>query len=221
MEHTVSTAIIGVGNIGGALARHLVRGGEHVVLAAKDEPKAAAFAGELGPLARAATVREAVEAADVVVLAVWFDVLKALIAAYADVLDGKVVADPSNPIGFAADGAPIRTLPDDQSQGSLVAAMLPAGARYVKAFGTLTADSLANSANRAPRRAVLFFATDDDRAVVAIERLITVCGFDPVRVGGVNEAWRIELPGGDLHQGGGLGGKLLDADQAHAALVVA
>ena len=217
----MSTAIIGVGNIGGALARHLVRGGEHVVLAAKDEPKAAAFAGELGPLARAATVREAVEAADVVVLAVWFDVLKALIAAYADVLDGKVVADPSNPIGFAADGAPIRTLPDDQSQGSLVAAMLPAGARYVKAFGTLTADSLANSANRAPRRAVLFFATDDDRAVVAIERLITVCGFDPVRVGGVNEAWRIELPGGDLHQGGGLGGKLLDADQAHAALVVA
>ena len=217
----MSTAIIGVGNIGGALARHLVRGGEHVVLAAKDEPKAAAFAGELGPLARAATVREAVEAADVVVLAVWFDVLKALIADYADVLDGKVVADPSNPIGFAADGAPIRTLPDDQSQGSLVAAMLPAGAHYVKAFGTLTADSLANSANRVPRRAVLFFATDDDRAVVAIERLITVCGFDPVRVGGVNEAWRIELPGGDLHQGGGLGGKLLDADQAHAALAAA
>jgi len=217
----VSTAIIGVGNIGGALARHLVRGGQHVVLAAKDEPKAAAFAGELGPLARAATVREAVEAADVVVLAVWFDVLKALIADYADVLDGKVVADPSNPIGFAADGAPIRTLPDDQSQGSLVAAMLPAGAHYVKAFGTLTADSLANSANRVPGRAVLFFATDDDRAVVAIERLITVCGFDPVRVGGVNEAWRIELPGGDLHQGGGLGGKLLDADQAHAALAAA
>jgi len=221
MEHTVSTAIIGVGNIGGALARHLVRGGEHVVLAAKDESKAAAFAGELGPLARAAKVREAVEAADVVVLAVWFDVLKALIADYADVLDGKVVADPSNPIGFAADGALIRTLPDDQSQGSLVAATLPAGAHYVKAFGTLTADSLANSANRVPRRAVLFFVTDDDRAAVAIERLITVCGFDPVRVGGVNEAWRIELPGGDLHQGGGLGGKLLDADQAHAALAAA
>ncbi len=217
----MSTAIIGVGNIGGALARHLVRGGEHVVLAAKDESKAAAFAGELGPLARAATVREAVEAADVVVLAVWFDVLKALIADYADVLDGKVVADPSNPIGFAADGALIRTLPDDQSQGSLVAATLPAGAHYVKAFGTLTADSLANSANRVPRRAVLFFVTDDDRAAVAIERLITVCGFDPVRVGGVNEAWRIELPGGDLHQGGGLGGKLLDADQAHAALAAA
>src|SRR6266436_3106072 len=207
MEHTVSTAIIGVGNIGGALARHLVRGGEHVVLAAKDESKAAAFAGELGPLARAATVREAVEAADVVVLAVWFDVLKALIADYADVLDGKVVADPSNPIGFAADGALIRTLPDDQSQGALVAATLPAGAHYVKAFGTLGADSLANSANRTPRRAVLFYATDDDRAAAAIERLVAVSGFDPVRAGNVSEVGRLEVPGGDLHQNGGLGGK--------------
>jgi predicted dinucleotide-binding enzyme len=157
----------------------------------------------------------------VAVFAVWFDALKALIADYAELLDGKVVADPSNPIGFAADGTPVRTLPDDQSQGSLVAAMLPTGAHYVKAFGTLSADSLAGSANREPRRAVLFYATDDGRAAETIERLIAVCGFDPVRVGGVNDAWRIEIPGGDLHQGGELGGKLLDADQARAALAAA
>ena len=36
----MTTAIIGVGNIGRALARHLVRGGEPVVLAAKDEVNA-------------------------------------------------------------------------------------------------------------------------------------------------------------------------------------
>jgi 8-hydroxy-5-deazaflavin:NADPH oxidoreductase len=78
------------------------------------------------------------------------------------------VADPSNPIGITADGTPFRTLLEGQSQGSLVAAMLPAGAHYVKAFGTLGADSLANSANRTPRRAVLFYATDDDRAAAAI-----------------------------------------------------
>ena len=29
------------------------------------------------------------------------------------------------------------------------------------------------------------------------------------------------MPGGDLHQGGGLGGKLLDADQARAAVAAA
>jgi predicted dinucleotide-binding enzyme len=217
----MTTAIIGVGNIGGALARHLVRGGEQVMLAAREESNAAALAGELGPLASAATVQEAIEAADVLVFAVWFDALKQLITEYADLLDGKVVADPSNPIGITADGTPFRTLPEGQSQGSLVAAMLPAGAHYVKAFGTLGADSLANSANRTPRRAVLFYATDDDRAAAAIERLITVSGFDPVRAGNVSEVGRLEVPGGDLHQNGGLGGKLLDADQAHAAVAAA
>jgi 8-hydroxy-5-deazaflavin:NADPH oxidoreductase len=214
----MTTAIIGVGNIGGAVARHLVDGGEPVVLAARDEPKAAALAAELGSLASAASVPAAIKAADVVVLAVWFDAMKQVIADYGDLLDGKVVADPSNPMGFTADGTPFRTLPDDQSQGSLVAAMLPAGAHYVKAFGTLVAGSLASGANRAPRRVALFYATDDDRAAAAIERLITAAGFDPVKVGGLSEAGRIEVPGGDLHQGGGLGGNLVDADQARAAM---
>jgi predicted dinucleotide-binding enzyme len=215
----MTTAIIGVGNVGGALARHLTAGREQVVLAAREESDAAALAGELGSLASAASVPEAVEAADVVVLAVWFDALKQLIADYAGLLDGKVVADPSNPMGFTADGAPFRTLPEGQSQGALVAAMLPAGAHYVKAFGTLIAESLANSANRTPRQAVLFYATDDDRAAAAIERLITVCGFDPVRAGGVSDAGRIEMPGGDLHLA--TLGRLLDADEARAAVAAA
>jgi 8-hydroxy-5-deazaflavin:NADPH oxidoreductase len=217
----MTTAIIGVGNVGGALARHLVRAGEPVVLAARDESATAALAGELGSLASAASVPDAIGAADVIVLAVWFDALKQVITDYGDLLDGKVVADPSNPLGCNADGTPFRTLPEGQSQGSLVAAMLPAGAHYVKALGTLSADSLASSANRAPRRAVLFYATDDDQAAAAIERIITASGFDPVKVGGVNETGRLEMPGGDLHQGGGLGGKLLDADQARAAAAAA
>jgi len=157
----------------------------------------------------------------VVVFAVWFDVLRQLITEYGGLLDGKVVVDPSNPIGFSADGQAFRTLPEGQSQGSLVAVMLPAGAHYVKAFGTLGAESLADGANRAPRRAVLFYATDDDRAAAAAERLITVCGFDPVRAGGVSQAGRLEMPGGDLNQYGGLGGQLLDADQARAAVTAA
>jgi predicted dinucleotide-binding enzyme len=211
----VTTAIIGVGNIGGALARHLVRGGEPVVLAAKNESKAAALASELGTLASSASVPEAVKGADVVVLAVWFDAMKQVLGGYADLLDGKVVADPSNPIGFGADGTPVRTLPADQSQGSLVAAMLPAGAHYVKAFGNLDAGSFASNANREPRHAAVLYATDDDRAAMTIERLITVSGFDPVKVGGMENVSLIEIPGGRL------AGRLLDADEAKAALASA
>jgi predicted dinucleotide-binding enzyme len=214
----VTTAIIGIGNIGGTLARHLVRGGEPVVHAAKDEANAAALAQELSELARAATVEEAIAEADVVVFAVWLDTTKELISKDTDLLEGKVVVDPSNPIGVDENGEMTRTLPDHQSAGSVVAAMLPTGAHYVKAFGTLGADSLASAANRDPRRAVLFYATDDAAAAAAIERLISAAGFDPLKVGGVADAGRIEVPGGDLHQGGGLNGQLLDLDQARTAV---
>jgi predicted dinucleotide-binding enzyme len=213
----MTTAIIGTGNIGGAVARNLVRGGEPVVLAAKDEAKTAALADELGELARAASVEEAIAEADAVIFAVWLDTMKELIGKDKDLLDGKVVVDPSNPIGVDENGETTRTLPDDQSAGSVVAAMLPAGAHYVKAFGTLGADSLASAANREPRRAVLFYATDDDVAAAAIERLISAAGFDPLKVGGVAEAGRIEVPGGDLHQSG-MNGQLLDLDQARPAV---
>jgi predicted dinucleotide-binding enzyme len=129
-----------------------------------------------------------------------------------------VVVDPSNPIGVDDDGNVLRTLPEGTSAGSVVEGLLPAGAHYVKAFGSLGADSLGGEAHRAPRRAVLFYATDDDVAAAAAERLITVAGFEPVRAGGVEAALRIEVPGGDLHQNGGLEGRVLDLDEARAAV---
>src|SRR5260370_28721038 len=173
----MATAIIGTGNIGGTLARHLVHGGEPVVLAARDEANAATLAQELGELARAATVEEAIAEADAVVFAVWLDTTKELIATDARLLENKVVVDPSNPLGLDASGQMVRTLPEGQSAGSVVAALLPAGAHYVKAFGTLTADALASAANHEPRPAVLFYATDDDAAATTIGRLIQADGF--------------------------------------------
>jgi predicted dinucleotide-binding enzyme len=213
----MTTAIIGVGNIGRAVARHLAAGGESVVLAAKDESNAEALAIELGPLARAASAEDAIADADAVVLAVWLDTIRELIPAHARSLEGKVVVDPANPIGFDESGQPFRTLPEGQSAGSVVAALLPASAHYVKAFGTLAADALAAGAHREPRRAVLFYATDDHTAATTIERLVRAAGFDPLKAGGVGDAGRIEAPGGDLHQFG-LNGQLVDLDQASTAV---
>jgi predicted dinucleotide-binding enzyme len=215
-----ATAIVGVGNIGSALARDLVRGGESVVLASKDESQAEALAGELGPLARATSVEDAVAGAGAIVFALWLDTMKELIPQQARLLQGKVVVDPSNPVAFDEKGHMMRTLPERQSAGSVVAALLPAGAHYVKAFGTLGADALAAGAYRQPRRAVLFYATDDDAAATTIERLIRAAGFDPLKAGGVAAAGRIEAPGGDLHQFG-LNGELVDLDQARAAVAAA
>jgi predicted dinucleotide-binding enzyme len=212
---TMTTAIVGVGNIGSTLARHLVAGGESVILAAKDPSRAQELAEGLGPLASAASVEEAIGAADAVVFAVWLDTMGELIPPYTRLLKDKVVIDPSNPIGFDASGQMMRTLPDGESAGSVVAALLPPGAHYVKAFGTLGADALAASAHRDPL-AVLFYATDGASAAATVERLIRVAGFEPWKAGGLAAAGRIEAPGGDLHQYG-FNGDVVDIDRAKAA----
>ena len=208
----MTTAIIGVGNLGGTVARHLVGGGESVVLAAADEGHAEALADELGPNASAASVEDAIAGADVVVLATWLDQTKELLPARTRLLEDKVVVDPSNPIGFDENGQMIRTLPEGQSSGSVVAGLLPASAHYVKAFGTLGAvEQLATSANREPR-VVLFYATDDDAAEAAAQRLIRAAGFEPLKVGGVSDAGRIEGPDGELQ------GRVFDLDEARATI---
>ncbi len=211
------TAIIGTGKIGTAVAAHLTEGGESVVLAARTPSHAEQLASELGAAATAAGIADAIAQADAVVFAVWLDPMKELISAHSGKLAGKVVIDPSNPIGPDGKGGFARTLPDGVSSASVVAGLLPPRAHFVKAFGTVSAETLANAANRTPDRAVLFYATDDDVAAPAAERLISAAGFDPVKAGGLDQALRIEMYW-DLHEYGGLNGRLLTVVQARALL---
>ena len=196
----MTTAIIGTGNVGGTLARHLVGGREPVVLAAKDDSHAAALAQELGELARAASVEDAIAEADAVVFAVWLDTTKELIAADARLLENKVVVDPSNPLGFDESGQMIRTLPEGQSSGSVVAALLPAGAHYVKGFGTLGADTPRerSKSRAAAGRGLLRHrrrqGRGDDRTPDPCRRLRAIEGGRPRRCRTARGAWRRPPP---------------------------
>ena len=58
---------------------------------------------------------------------------------------------------------------------------------------------------------------DDDTAAAAAQLLISAAGFEAVKVGGVAAALRIEVFG-DLHENGGLDGRLLDRAEAEAAV---
>ena len=136
----MTTAIIGVGNIGGTVARELASGAEPVLLSATRSDEVQKLAAEIGtPATASLDNRDAVQRADAVILALWLGPMKAVIDEVADLLPGKLVIDPSNPIAIAADGTVSRTLPDGQSAGEVVASWLPQGTRYAKAFGTLSA----------------------------------------------------------------------------------
>jgi hypothetical protein len=155
--------------------------------------------------------------------------MKELIGTYGSHLAGKVVIDPSNPIGPDGNGGFTRTLPDGVSagfgdrrapaaRGALRQGVRNGGRREARRRG-----------NRSPDRAVLFYATDDATAASTAERLISAAGSDPLPVGGLDQAIRIEAFG-DLHDMDGLNGRLLSlagrgfaaarltADQAPAQL---
>lgn len=208
----MSTAVIGLGNIGSRLAKNLTAGGEKIIVAAKTLTNAQELASELGSKAEAMPVADAIAKADVIILAIYFDAIKQLISTYQRALAGKIVVDPSNPIAPDGKGGFKKTIPAEQSSGQLISALLPDGAQLVKAFGTLGAESLASGANRTPERAVLFYATDYPKADDVVAKLITASGFSPVSVGGIDQSIRIEV-GGDLHEFGKLG-KLVSVKEA-------
>jgi 8-hydroxy-5-deazaflavin:NADPH oxidoreductase len=195
----MTTAIIGTGGIGSAVARRLASGGETLRLSSADSESARTLATAVGRAAVAAVDnRDALRDTDAVVLALRFSVLRSVIDEIAGSLTDKLVVVPSNPVGLDAQGKIVRLLPEGQSSGEVVAGWLPAGAKLAMAFGTMSAPLFESSSSRSPERAVLFYATDDDRAGKEVERLIRTAGFEPVKIGGLGQSGRLEV-GGDLH----------------------
>ena len=164
----------------------------------------------------AVTIGEAVDRADVLVFAVWLDAFRELIARYGDRLAGKVIVDPSNPIAPDGNGGFRKVIGEQESAGQLLAGLLPAGAVLVKALGTLSAASITSAAWREPERAAGFYAADDNAAGDLVAGLIRAAGFEPVKVGGLDQSIRIEVFG-DLHEFGALGRPVTKAE-ALAAL---
>ena len=197
-------AVIGLGNIGTAVAANLVKGNRAVIVADRKIEKATALAQKLGTLVQPMEIPAAIKEADIIVFAIWFDAIKELLNKYATELQGKIIVDPSNPI------APMRKVDlkkssvIDESAGEILSSLLPENAKLAKALGTLGVASLAGAAFQQPETAVLFYATDDTSVNDDIEQLIFDNGFDPVRIGGIDQSIRIEVFG-DLHEFGALG----------------
>ena len=204
MTQKLKVAVIGLGNIGTALATNLVKGNRAIIIADKTVEKANILSQKLGNLAQPKEIAAAVKEADIIVLSIWFDGIKEFFKSYAAELQGKIIIDPSNPIAPDENGGFQKIIGKDQSSGQILSTLLPKGAKLAKALGTLGAASLANTAFQEPDKAVEFYATDDTKINSHIEELIRDNGFVPVRIGGLDQSIRIEVFG-DLHEFGALG----------------
>ncbi len=197
-------AVIGLGNIGKVVAENLVKGNREVIIASNKFEDAKTLAQQLGSLAKAAEVPAAIKEADVIIMSVWFSTIQELLTKYAQELKGKIIIDPSNPIAPDGNGGFKKIIGADESAGQIIAGLLPKDAKLAKALGTLGAASLASAAYKKPEAAVMFYATDDSSINIKIDELIKDSGFEPVRVGGIDQSIRIEVFG-ELHEFGALG----------------
>jgi hypothetical protein len=138
------------------VAANLVANGESVIVAARDQAKAQALAQKLRTKAEATSIKDALKKADILVLGMWFDTIKEFIGANRASLVGKIIIDPSNPIAPDGKGGFKKIIPADQSSGQIISKLLPEGAELVKAFCSVSVQSLEAGANRKPELAVLF-----------------------------------------------------------------
>jgi predicted dinucleotide-binding enzyme len=179
-------SIIGLGNMASALADRALAGGNAVEIIGRDQAKAKELATALGD----ATVGTAgaAPAGDIVILAVPYASAAAVVSAYGDALDGKVIIDITNPLSPDFTGF---VTPDGSSGAQEIAKAAPAGAQVVKAFNTLFSHVLA--AGPAEGRPVdVFIAGDDERAKTRVSAFVESLGLRPMDIGQLPMARALE-----------------------------
>lgn len=179
--------ILGVGNMGSALAQQFTRAGHGVRLAATSLEKATAVASRI-PGTIAVEAAGSAAASDVIVIATPFDQAAAALQAAGSV-EGRVVIDITNPLTADYMGL---TIGHDTSAAEEIAKAIP-GAEVVKAFNTLFAQVLAEGASFANgQTASAFVASDSERAKATAKSLIESIGFQSIDAGPLKNARYLE-----------------------------
>jgi predicted dinucleotide-binding enzyme len=185
--------VIGIGNIGGTIARKLAAVGHEVRVAnSKGADAARPFADEIG--ATATDRAGAVEGADVIILSVPFPAIRELPKdLFANVPRDVPIVDTGNYYPGARDPQ-IAELDAGKAESLWVADQI--GRPVIKAFNNILAHALAEFGRPvgSPGRLAVAVAGDDVAAKRIVMNLVNEVGFDPVDAGPLEECWR-QQPG--------------------------
>jgi predicted dinucleotide-binding enzyme len=164
--------IIGNGNMGQAIAGIASKGGNAVQLLGEGDA-ATPVSGEI------------------VVLAVPYGAVDAVIAERGGSLDGKIVVDITNPVDFATFDS--LTVPADSSATAQIAQKLP-NSKVLKAFNTTFAGTLAAGAV-GPLTTTVLIAGDDADAKATLAGIVTAGGLKAIDAGSLSRARELEAVG--------------------------
>ncbi len=183
-------AIIGAGNVGGALGANWARKGHDIIFGARDpkSEKTQALLRTIGEKARAATTAEAAASTDVIVLSTPWPSTQAIIRSMGD-LKGKIILDATNPLTRGADGIALE-IGHSISGGEKVQEWA-AGASVFKTLNTTGFGNMADPVFKGVK-SVMFVAGDDAGNKPKVTKLVGELGFDVIDAGPLRNARLLE-----------------------------
>jgi predicted dinucleotide-binding enzyme len=189
-----SFGIIGSGNIGQTVARHLVNSGYPVVMSNSRGPESVKeVVTSLGSGAKAGSVKDAANA-DIVLLSLPWSQVSSLTGA-AD-WNNKIVIDATNHFITYSPDFQVADL-QGKSSSQVVAELLP-GARIVKAFNTIYFKTLAQNPNQSGGKRVLFISGDDASSKSEVSEVIKALGFAVIDLGDLANNSKLQQAKGPL-----------------------
>jgi len=180
-------AVIGTGNVGAALGPEFAALGHDIVYGSRDPSRdeVKALVERTTGNATAATPKESVVGADIVLLAVPGRLAESITRDLGD-LSGKIIIDPTN--HYVRDGVP--HLAGETSNGELIQAVAP-DAFVVKAFNTLNWRHMVDP-DSSGGPVTIPLAGNDAGAKAKVAEIVTGMGLEPVDVGPIQNARHVE-----------------------------
>jgi len=181
-------AIIGTGDVGGALGPAFAKQGHTIVYGSRDpeRSKVRELVARTGGDAVATTPAAAAARADIVVLAVPGLLVEEITRSLGD-LSGKIIIDPTNPLERKLNRLEHAVA---TSNAEIIQQAAP-DARVVKAFNTLNWKTMADPSS-AGGPVSIPLAGDNLLAKKKVAALVTGMGLEPIDVGSVKDAHWVE-----------------------------
>lgn len=188
IAHADTIAVIGTGNVGGALGTKFAAQGHTIVYGSRNpsSSEVAELVARTGGDASATTQQEAIKGADIVVLAVPGMLVEEITKGLGD-LSGKIIIDPTNPIDRSGSEFKMGVA---SSNGEIIQFAAP-DASVVKAFNALNWKTMVDpQSSGGPVSIPLAGNSSDAKATVA--ELVEGMGLEAIDLGGIENAHWIE-----------------------------
>jgi predicted dinucleotide-binding enzyme len=169
-----------------ALGKAFTSRGEAVVYGVPDPAKYVQAVGGLGASATIGAVDQAIDASDLVILAVPYPAAVTLAQSRSD-WKGKILVDATNPLAAGLAGLSVGTT----TSGAETIAQAAKGARVVKAFNTTGAENMEDT-HYTKGTPFMPVCGDDAEARARVVALATLIGFDAVDCGDLSAARYLE-----------------------------